>query len=69
MKYCDWDLEASAYWSFRRLKWPHRALANVKYLDALLFFKDAVDHAINVRLVAIEQVSQFTAFVRSRTSV
>ena len=43
--------------------------ADVKYFDALLFFQDPIDLAIDIRFVAVQQVPQSIALGRHRTPV
>jgi len=36
---------------------PARAVANVKYFDLLLFLQNSIYDAINMRLMAVQQLS------------
>lgn len=39
-------------------------MADMQHLNVLLLFHDAVDHAIHVRLVAVQQMPEFAIFAR-----
>src|ERR1019366_8232830 len=39
-----------------------RAVADVEHVDLFLFFHHAVNRAVDVRLVAVKQVSEFVVF-------
>jgi len=43
-------------------------VADVEYIDLLLFLQNPVDHAIDVWLPAVEQVSEPVFFPRDRTA-
>jgi hypothetical protein len=44
-------------------------MANVKDVHLSLIFDDSVDHAIDVRLVAVEQMPKFGVFRRFRATI
>jgi hypothetical protein len=56
-------LEAGLY-EIGRLELPPGAVADGEHFDFLQFLKDAVYHAINIRLVAAEQVPQLVFLTR-----
>jgi len=45
------------------------AVADVQYFDLLLLFQDAVDRAVNVWLVAVQQVPELLTLRRRRAPV
>jgi hypothetical protein len=52
-----------------RLKFPPGAVPDVQHVHLLSFFHDAVNHAIDVRLMAVKQVSKLSFFRAGRASV
>src|ERR1039457_6927900 len=51
------------------LELPPCAVADVEHFNLLLFFQNAVDHAIHTGLPPVKQVPQFVQLARQRTSV
>ena len=46
-----------------------RAVADVEHIDLLLLLQNPVDYAVDMRLVAVEQVPEVTVFRRRRAAV
>lgn len=62
-------LDAQRLWDIGSLESALGAVANVQHFDVLLLFEHTVNRALNVWLVAVQQVPELVAFWCHRAMV
>src|SRR5437764_10304822 len=63
------DLSRNDLYEIGRLKLSPCTVADVQHFNLLLFLQNSEYHAVNMRLVAVEQVSQLVPFARNSAAV